>query len=108
MFSEMLYWYFKGRLEELSTIMDGELEDENESLVNDDMDIDEKGKQRIGQMDIDESYKHGKISEKSKLVKYIGKVVHDLRTLGFTSMTENAYASAIFSLLKVGINFIMQ
>lgn len=108
MFSEMLYWYFKGRLEELSTIMDGELEDGNDSQDKDDMDLDEKGKQRTGEMDIDQSNNHGKFSEKSKLVKHIGKVVHDLRTLGFTSMTENAYASAIFSLLKVGIRFIMQ
>lgn len=88
--------------------MDGELEDENDSQDKDDMDLDEKGKQRTGEMDIDQSNNHGKFSEKSKLVKHIGKVVHDLRTLGFTSMTENAYASAIFSLLKVGIRFIMQ
>ncbi|KAL9424203.1 hypothetical protein AB3S75_036143 [Citrus x aurantiifolia] len=103
-FPEMLYWYFKGRLEELSTIMDGELEDENDSQDKDDMDLDEKGKQRTGEMDIDQSNNHGKFSEKSKLVKHIGKVVHDLRTLGFTSMTENAYASAIFSLLKAKVH----
>ncbi|KAH9773990.1 Anaphase-promoting complex subunit 2 [Citrus sinensis] len=103
-FPEMLYWYFKGRLEELSTIMDGELEDGNDSQDKDDMDLDEKGKQRTGEMDIDQSNNHGKFSEKSKLVKHIGKVVHDLRTLGFTSMTENAYASAIFSLLKAKVH----
>lgn len=103
-FPELLYWYFKGRLEELSTIMDSELEDENDSQDKDEMDLDEKGKQRTGEMDIDQSYNHGKFSEKSKLVKHIGKVVHDLRILGFTSMTENAYASAIFSLLKAKVH----
>lgn len=87
--------------------MDGELEDKNESQDKDDMDLDEKGKHRTGEMDIDESYSHGKFLEKNKLVKHIGKVVRDLRSLGFTSMTENAYASAIFSLLKVCTLFIM-
>lgn len=86
--------------------MDDELEDKNESQDKDDMDLDEKGKHRTGEMDIDESYNHG-FSEKNKLVKHIGKVVRDLRSLGFTSMTENAYASAIFSLLKVCTPFIM-
>ncbi|XP_044494484.1 anaphase-promoting complex subunit 2 isoform X2 [Mangifera indica] len=102
-FPEILHWYFKGKLEELSRIMDDELEDKNESQDKDDMDLDEKGKHRTGEMDIDESYNHG-FSEKNKLVKHIGKVVRDLRSLGFTSMTENAYASAIFSLLKAKVH----
>ncbi|RVW84122.1 Anaphase-promoting complex subunit 2 [Vitis vinifera] len=61
----------------VSTIMAGEYEDDNESDDKDDMDLDEKNK-----------------------VSYRGKVVRDLRNLGFTSMTEDAYASAIFLLLK--------
>jgi anaphase-promoting complex subunit 2 len=35
------------------------------------------------------------------LVMQIGKVVSDLRSLGFTSMAEDAYSFAIFLLLKV-------
>jgi hypothetical protein len=48
-------------------------------------------------MDIDGQ----EVSESSCLVKNIGKVVRDLRCLGFTSMTEDAYSSAIIWLLKV-------
>ncbi|KAL5759472.1 hypothetical protein ACOSQ2_018310 [Xanthoceras sorbifolium] len=103
-FPEILHWYFKGRLEELSAIMDGELEDKNELQDKDDMDLDEKGKSRAGEMDVDECYNHGQYLEKNKLVKHIGKTVRDLRSLGFTSMTENAYASAIFSLLKAKVH----
>ncbi|KAJ0095798.1 hypothetical protein Patl1_15983 [Pistacia atlantica] len=103
-FPEILHRYFKGKLEELSRIMDGDLEGKNEFQDKDNMDLDEKGKHRTGEMDIDESYNHGKFSEKNKLVKHIGKVVRDLRSLGFTSMTENAYASAIFSLLKAKVH----
>lgn len=103
MFLEILHCYFKGRLEELSTIMSGELNDENESQEKDDMDFDEKIKipYRTGQMEIDECYYQVRFSENNKLVRNIGKAVHDLRNLGFTSMTEDAYASAIFLLLKV-------
>ncbi|OMO71854.1 hypothetical protein COLO4_27998 [Corchorus olitorius] len=99
-FPEILRWYFKGRLEELSTIMGGELNEENECQDRDEMDLDDKSKCRIGEMDIDECYRQDKFSENNKLVKNIGKVVRDLRNLGFTSMTEDAYASAIFLLLK--------
>ncbi|XP_021910305.1 anaphase-promoting complex subunit 2 isoform X2 [Carica papaya] len=88
-FPEILHWYFKEKLEELSMLMDGENK-ENEFYGKDDMDLDEKNKCRIGEMDIGEN----------KLVKNIGKVVRDLRSLGFISMAEDAYASAIFLLLK--------
>ncbi|CBI31933.3 hypothetical protein VitviT2T_000993 [Vitis vinifera] len=100
-FPEILHCYFKGRLEELSTIMAGEYEDDNESDDKDDMDLDEKNKVSYrGEMDIDECYQRRKFLENNKLVKNIGKVVRDLRNLGFTSMAEDAYASAIFLLLK--------
>lgn len=39
------------------------------------------------------------------LVMQIGKVVSDLRSLGFTSMAEDAYSFAIFLLLKVSVGF---
>ena len=100
---EMLHWYFKERLEELSTIMAGEFEDDDEIEDTDDVGLDERRKASYGaaQMEIDESSIQGRFSENNKLVKNIGKVVRDLRNLGFTSMTEDAYASAIFLLLKV-------
>ncbi|KAJ6322402.1 hypothetical protein OIU77_012288 [Salix suchowensis] len=107
-FPELLHWYFKGRLEELSTIMDGEFNggDDDASQDKDDMDLDEMGKmlQRNGAMDIDEFSQQGKLTENNNLVKNIGKVVRDLRSLGFTSMTEDAYASAIFLLLKAKVH----
>lgn len=105
-FPEILHWYFKGRLEELSTIMAGEFNDDDESQDKDDMDLDEKGKiaYRTGEMDVDECYRQGRFMEKNKLVKNIGKVVRDLRSLGFTSMTEDAYASTIFLLLKAEVH----
>ncbi|GLT27368.1 hypothetical protein SLA2020_023730 [Shorea laevis] len=102
-FPEILHWYFKARLEELSKIMDGELNEENKYVDKDDMDLDEKSKNRIGEMDIDEGYCQGKFTE-NKLVRNIGKVVLDLRNLGFTSMAEDAYASAIFLLLKAKVH----
>lgn len=85
-FPEVLHWYFKGRLEELSTIMAGDYEENN----------DKNG------MELDGNYDQKKILE-NKLVKNIGMVVHNLRNLGFTSMTEDAYASAIFLLLKAKV-----
>ncbi|XP_062111551.1 anaphase-promoting complex subunit 2 isoform X3 [Humulus lupulus] len=102
-FPDMLDWYFKGRLEELSTIMAG---DDSEFQDGDGMGLDERSKVSCGagQMEIDDSSVHGRFSENNKLVKNIGKVVCDLRNLGFTSMTEDAYASAIFFLLKAKVH----
>lgn len=83
--------------------MSGESNDDSENQDEDYINLDEKSKvsNRTGQMEIDECYHQGMFSENNKLVKNIGKVVRDLRSLGFTSMTEDAYASAIFLLLKV-------
>ncbi|KAM7269399.1 hypothetical protein ACFE04_024896 [Oxalis oulophora] len=99
-FPEIVHWYFKKRLEELSTIMDREFNDESETQDKDEMDLDENFKCRSGEMDIDGCRGQGKLSENNKMVKNIGKVVRSLRSIGFTSMTEDAYASAIFLLLK--------
>ncbi|GAB4829126.1 anaphase-promoting complex subunit 2 [Ancistrocladus abbreviatus] len=92
-FPEVLHWYFKGKLEELSKLMDGDSENDDDFQDRDNMDIDESCYQR-------------KLSENSELVNNIGKVVQDLRSLGFTSMTEDAYASAIFLLLKVKVHLL--
>lgn len=83
--------------------MSGDFNDDSENQ-DEDYNLDEKSKvSRTGQMEIDECYHQGVFSENNKLVKNIGKVVRDLRSLGFTSMTEDAYASAIFLLLKVNM-----
>lgn len=105
MFLDILHCYFKGRLEELNTIMSGAVNDDSEIQYKDEISFVEKSKvsNRAGQMDIDECYHQGMLSENNKLVKNIGKVVRDLRSLGFTSMSEDAYASAIFLLLQVNV-----
>ncbi|CAI0405954.1 unnamed protein product [Linum tenue] len=104
-FPEILHSYFKGKLEELSAIMKGESEGDDDS-ENDDMELDEEGKSshKNGAMDVDECFSQGKFTENNKLVKNIGEVVRHLRSLGFTSLTEDAYASAIFLLLKDKVN----
>ncbi|KAF3631707.1 Anaphase-promoting complex subunit 2 [Capsicum annuum] len=101
-FPGILHWYFKGRLEELSTIAAVNSEDEDELGMNDKMDLDEKTKlpYKCGDMDSDINQKYAVFSENNKLVKNIGMVVRNLRNIGFTSMAEDAYASAIFFLLK--------
>ncbi|XP_045814151.1 anaphase-promoting complex subunit 2-like isoform X1 [Trifolium pratense] len=103
-FPVILHWYFKRRLEELSTMVDVEFTDDV-SPNKDGMDLDEKGKvcNKDGEMDVDECYSDRRFSENSRLVKNIGKVVLDLRSLGFTSMADDAYASAIFLLLKAKV-----
>ncbi|KAK1379565.1 Anaphase-promoting complex subunit 2 [Heracleum sosnowskyi] len=104
-FPQILHWYFKGRLEELNTSLDGEYQGLDRSQDEEDMDLDNKNKFLHEKSDTgsDKSYQ-GKSLENSKLVKNIGKVVHDLRSLGFTSLAEDAYASAIFMLLKAKVN----
>lgn len=87
-FPEILHWYFKGKLEELNTIMGGDCEDDNEPQDNDDMVIDGSSQQK----------------RLCKIVGSIGMVVRDLRSLGFTSMAEDAYASAMFLLLKAKVH----
>ncbi|KAF2604329.1 hypothetical protein F2Q70_00027344 [Brassica cretica] len=89
--TEILHWYFKEKLEELSAIMD---EDDTQELESDGVDLD-----KSGEMDADEGY-----SRHDELVKNIGKVVRDLKSIGFTSLAENAYASAIFLLLKAKVH----
>ncbi|KAJ1271596.1 hypothetical protein BS78_06G139500 [Paspalum vaginatum] len=86
-FPEILNVYFKKKLEELNTIMAGSYE--SDQLGNHEPYWDSG-------MDIDGP----EVSESSYLIKNIGKVVRDLRCLGFTSMTEDAYSSAIIWLLK--------
>ncbi|KAG8366371.1 hypothetical protein BUALT_Bualt17G0072800 [Buddleja alternifolia] len=98
-FPDILHWYFKGRLEELSEIMATGCKDDNELQVDDGMDLDSK----TGEMDID-TQNCRTILGNNKLVRNIGVVVRDLRSLGFTSMAEDAYASAIFSLLKAKVH----
>lgn len=53
------------------------------------------------QNDADFYHMDTSMCECNGLVMQIGKVVSDLRSLGFTSMAEDAYSFAIFLLLKV-------
>jgi anaphase-promoting complex subunit 2 len=84
--------------------MDGEVADDI-PLSKDAMDLDENVKIRnnVGDMDVDVCYRDRHFSQNSKMVNNIGKVVLHLKSLGFTSMAEDAYASAIFLLLKVSL-----
>ncbi|KAL0336405.1 UNVERIFIED_CONTAM: Anaphase-promoting complex subunit [Sesamum radiatum] len=95
-FPDVLRWYFKGRLEELSAMMARGSENDSELHVDDGMDLDCK----TAEMDIDGAHHHKSTLGNNKLVRNIGVVVRDLRSLGFTSIAEDAYASAIFLLLK--------
>ncbi|CAO2829557.1 unnamed protein product [Amaranthus hypochondriacus] len=105
-FPAILHQYFKSRLEELNTIMDGGCEEELQDKESMDLGGAYKSTTEISEMDIDEHYNKKKLSENSLLVTKIGKVVRDLRSLGFTSMTEDAYASAIFLLLKDKVQYL--
>lgn len=77
--------------------------DENDQLASNEL----FGRSNVSawdsKMDIDSQ--ETVISESCNLVKNIGKVVRDLRCLGFTSMTEDSYSSAIIWLLKVHTPF---
>ncbi|CAA0828665.1 Anaphase-promoting complex subunit 2 [Striga hermonthica] len=94
-FSDILQWYFKRQLEELSAMTVTGCEQDNKLHIDDGMDL--------GQMDIDGTHTHRTILG-SNLIRNIGKVVRDLRSLGFTSMAEDAYASAMFLLLKAKVH----
>ncbi|CAH9134338.1 unnamed protein product [Cuscuta epithymum] len=101
-FPELLHWYFKGRLEELNTITSGYCEPEPELDSDDEMVPVENCKQpkRDCVMDIDMSHQQTMFSVNNIIVKSIGMVVRNLRSLGCTSLAEDAYASAIFLLLQ--------
>nr|GEV01902.1 anaphase-promoting complex subunit 2 [Tanacetum cinerariifolium] len=100
----VLHRYFKGRLEELSTIIARDDEDNYEAQDKNIMVLDGKGTylNQYGIMDTDGSYNQKKTLE-NKLVRNIGMVVHNIRNLIFTSMTKDAYAYAIFLLLKAKV-----
>ncbi|VFQ66479.1 unnamed protein product [Cuscuta campestris] len=101
-FPELLHWYFKGRLEELNTFVSGYCENELELGSDDEMDTVGKCKppDRNCDMDIDTNHQQIRFSANNKLVKRIGMVVRNLRSLGCTSVAEDTYASAIFLLLQ--------
>ncbi|CAL9113857.1 unnamed protein product [Musa textilis] len=101
-FPEILRSYFKEKLEELSNMMAvGHEEDGCEFQFNN-IGLGQPSQRPIGvgEMDIDTCYHGSTFVKNNTLVNNIGKVVCDLRNLGFTSMTEDAYASSILLLLK--------
>ncbi|XP_068654157.1 anaphase-promoting complex subunit 2 [Aristolochia californica] len=98
-FPGILRVYFKGKLGQLSRMICEECEDGYDLGGNSD------SGQRIEIFsgtgaNVGENYEERNIFQKNKLVRNMGMVVRDLQSLGFTSMTEDAYASAIFHLLK--------
>ncbi|XP_020575764.1 anaphase-promoting complex subunit 2 isoform X2 [Phalaenopsis equestris] len=98
-FPEVLRLYFKHKLEELNTIINISYEDGMGSLKND-------GNVKYDapdEMNIDGNHSESAVSKNYSLVKSIGKVVLDLRNLGFTALTEDAYASSIIQLLKAKV-----
>lgn len=100
-FPEILRWYFKSMLEELSTIAeDGNYDCQSHDRDDMDVDVESKLPNRDIDMVMDGCSQQKRPLEDSELVKNIGIVVRDLRNLGFISLTEDAYASAIFLLLK--------
>ncbi|KAK1290056.1 Anaphase-promoting complex subunit 2 [Acorus calamus] len=99
-FPEIPRLYFKGKLEELSMMMASEYGDGWDVQFNVKNDSNGNKLSSSFEMDIDGHYQGTTILKNNKLVQNIGDVVRDLRSLGFTSMTEDAYASAIFLLLK--------
>ncbi|CAM9002041.1 unnamed protein product [Rhodiola kirilowii] len=103
-FPEILLRCFKKWLEELSMYMtEGMDAADFEEEEDDEMNLDLKSSlaKKTGEMDIDRVCNPEKTQ---KLITNIGRVVRDLRGLGFTSMSEDAYASAIFSLLKAKVH----
>lgn len=104
-FPEILRLYFKGKLEELSNMIDVHHEEDacQFQLDNDSLRQQNHRLISVGEMDID-THCHGCNHNKDIMVNNIGKVVRDLRSLGFTSITEDAYASSILLLLKDKVN----
>ncbi|RRT85854.1 hypothetical protein B296_00007421 [Ensete ventricosum] len=102
LFLEILRSYFKEKLEELSNMMAvGHEEDGCEFQFNNNgLGQPSQRPIGVGEMDIDTCYHGSTFAKNNTLVNNIGKVVCDLRNLGFTSMTEDAYASSILLLLK--------
>ncbi|MQM13545.1 hypothetical protein Taro_046471 [Colocasia esculenta] len=104
-FPGILRLYFKKKLEELSKMMAGEYDDGYEPRVYDSVGLMDRSHMasQAGAMDVD-GMNHGSVLlRNNELVRNIGKVVRDLRIIGLTSVTEDAYASAIFSLLKTKV-----
>ncbi|CAA6665214.1 unnamed protein product [Spirodela intermedia] len=107
-FLGILRLYFRKILEELSSLITGECEDGYEASVDSGVGFTCKSDMasRAGAMEIEEVYDQSVTLKNNELIKNIGKLVRDLRSLGFTSVTEDAYASAIFSLLKIKVQYL--
>lgn len=99
----ILRLYFRKRLEELSSMITGECENGYEVPVDSGVCFTHRSDMasRAGAMEVEKVCDQSVTLKNNELIKNIGKLVRDLRSLGFTSVTEDAYASAIFSLLKV-------
>ncbi|KAH9321998.1 hypothetical protein KI387_016637, partial [Taxus chinensis] len=110
-FPEILHLYFKARLEEFTESVEKKTEETNQgdSTEDNEMETIQNGSSGlIDEMEVDDSNESETCSEYCEVIdkgwiSKVGRVMHNLRELGFTSMTEEAYASAIFSLLKTKV-----
>ncbi|KAG0463217.1 hypothetical protein HPP92_021693 [Vanilla planifolia] len=98
-FSEVLRLYFKHQLDELNTMMVAKCND-GWACLRDSRDL---NCNVPDEMSIDGMHPESSVSKENSLVKSIGRIVHDLRNLGFVALTEDAYASSIFQLLKAKV-----
>ncbi|KMZ69241.1 Anaphase-promoting complex subunit 2 [Zostera marina] len=97
-FPDVLRSYFDQKLEYLSKLMDTQCEEEDGGKFNDQNPV------LLDSSDVGKGYDQSFISKNYNLVTNIGRVVDDLRNLGFSSLAEDAYASAIFFLLKTRVH----
>eukprot|EP01018_Ginkgo_biloba_P025515 Gb_09164 [translate_table: standard] len=108
-FPEVLHLYFKARLEEFTATVEKKDKESNigDCIENSEMETMQKSSDSSDEMEVDDANEpETACTELSgdTWVSKVGCVVHNLRELGFTAMTEDAYASAIFSLLKTKVH----
>lgn len=111
-FPEVLHLYFKARLEEFRAAVEKKKKERNPGDCIDDNEtetVKSGSSGLIDEMEVDDLNALEADIEYCEVVDNIwiskvGHVVHNLKELGFTAMTEDAYASAIFSLLNARVH----
>ncbi|XP_057859859.1 anaphase-promoting complex subunit 2 isoform X2 [Cryptomeria japonica] len=106
--------HFSARLEEFTEAVEKKTDETNQrdSIEDNEMEtIQNSSSGLIDEMEVDDANEpetcgeYGEVISKTWISK-VGHIVHNLRELGFSSMTEDAYASAIFSLLKTKVHYL--
>lgn len=111
-FPEVLHLYFKARLEEFRVAVEKKKKERNPKDFIDDNEtetVKSGSSGLIDEMEVDDLNGLEADSECCEgidniWISKVGHVVHNLKELGFTAMTEDAYASAIFSLLNARVH----